>query len=78
MQKFQERLKQARLDSNLTQKQVAEKVGLTEHGYQNYEAGRRDPKFYTVIALADLLGVNLDYLAGRVDEKTEQYQSHDN
>ena len=43
MNEFSERLKELRLSSGLTQKEVAEKVGLTKNALGNFEAGIREP-----------------------------------
>lgn len=62
---FHEHLKKMRKERNLTQKQVATAVGITERNYQLYEAGLQKPGFDSLIALADCFGVSLDYLVGR-------------
>ena len=64
---FAERLRQARNQKGLMQKEVAGQLGMTPRAYQYYEGGRRRPDFETLVALADLLGVSTDYLLGRVD-----------
>ena len=67
MENFNERLKMLRKTHNLTQKQLAEKVGSSERGIQNYEISQRKPTFEIFLALADYFEVSLDYLAGRTD-----------
>lgn len=62
-----ERLIRLRKERHLTQKQVAEGVGLTTIAIQNYESGRRKPAYDILIALADYFNVSLDYLVGRSD-----------
>jgi len=57
-------LKELRLQCNLTQKQVAEAINITERNYQRLEAGE-NPSYTTFIALADYFSVSLDYLAER-------------
>jgi transcriptional regulator with XRE-family HTH domain len=52
----------------LSQKQVAEAVGMTLSAYQRYEYGQREPAFGKLIALADFFDVSLDELAGRKDK----------
>ena len=59
------RLVQLRNERHLTQKQVAEGIGLTTIAIQNYESGRRKPAYDVLIALADYFDVSLDYLVGR-------------
>lgn len=62
-----ERIKELRTRKKLTQKQLAEKTGLSERGIQNYELGERVPTLQVAIALADFFDVSLDYLVGRSD-----------
>lgn len=64
---FQERLRLLRSEKGVSQKQVAESLGITETGYQNYEVGRRKPTFDILPAIADFFGVSTDYLFGRTD-----------
>ena len=62
---FTERLKESRKRKNVTQKQMAEWLGITEQAYQKYEYGMREPNHEATIKLADLLEVTTDYLLGR-------------
>lgn len=65
---FQTRLTNIRRSKGFTQKQVADGIGISEVGLQNYENGRRKPAFDVLIALADFYEVSLDYLVGRSDD----------
>ena len=65
---FQTRLTNIRRSKGFTQKQVADGIGTSEVGLQNYENGRRKPAFDVLIALADFYDVSLDYLVGRSDD----------
>lgn len=58
-------LKQARNKCGLTQKQVADKIGIGQSTYKNYECGTREPCGDKIVALADLFGVSTDYLLGK-------------
>lgn len=64
---FGEHLKEVRLSHNITQKQLAQAIGASERGIQNYETGTRNPTYDILIALADYFDVSLDYLVGRTD-----------
>lgn len=64
---FQERLRLLRTEKGVSQKQVAESLGITEVGYRNYETGRRKPTFDIMPGIADFFGVSTDYLFGRSD-----------
>ena len=61
---FAERLKEARKQKNLKQREVAEHLQITQHSYQQYESGTRRPNFETLLALAAYLDVTTDYLLG--------------
>lgn len=63
---FQERLKEKRLEANLTQAQLAEKISVTTRTIQNYELGTRKPTKYEVVQrLAEALNTTADYLLGQ-------------
>lgn len=64
-----ERLKTIRSDRKLTQKEISDAAGLSINAYQNYELGTRRPAYEAFIAIADILDVSLDYLAGRTDKR---------
>lgn len=63
---FKDKLKEKRLEANLTQVQLAEKVSVTPRTIQNYELGSRRPtKFETVAKLAQVLNTTPEYLLGQ-------------
>lgn len=62
------RFKTVRKEKDLTQKQVADGIGVPERQYQNYEYGKHTPSALILIALADFFDVSLDYLVGRSDD----------
>ena len=67
MQILAKRLKELRVSRRIYQREMAEVLGLSFRGYQNYETGQSEPKLATLIAIADYYGVSIDYLAGRTD-----------
>lgn len=67
---FSERLVLLRKERNLTQKQLAAEIELSELAIQHYESQRRKPAFDALISLADYFDVSLDYLVGRSDDPT--------
>ena len=64
---FGPHLKNIRKSNSLTQKQLAQAIGASESGIQNYELGTRKPTYDMLIALADYFNVSTDYLLGRTD-----------
>lgn len=66
MSKLQyEVLKKYRVKNNYTQKQIADKLNLTQQAYANYENGIRTPNIEILIQLADIYDTSLDRLTGR-------------
>lgn len=64
-------LKKARKNSQYTQPQVAQKLGITTVAYQNYEYGKREPSNELLCKISDLFGVTTDYLLGRDTKEPE-------
>lgn len=62
---FSSNLKNYRLATNRTQREMAEFLGISERGYRNYEIGAREPNLSTLIQIADILNISLDNLVGR-------------
>ena len=67
MSTFGDRFQQLRKSQNLTQKNIADKLGLKIRIIQYYEKNERYPDFERLIAIADYFDVSLDYLVGRSD-----------
>lgn len=65
---FPERLKQLRLDHDLKQSEVAEKIGVSVQSYSAYENGR-EPNFATLALISKYFGVTTDFLLGLTDVK---------
>ena len=68
---FYQRIRDMREDSDLSQQQVADILGITRQQYQLYESGKREMPMHLFIQLADHYNVSLDYLAGRRLKKHE-------
>jgi len=66
---FNERLKQLRAESGLTQEQVAAKLSIAYRNYQRLEAKDNTPNFANLVQIANFFGVSMDYLAGRTDKR---------
>ena len=67
MQILAKRLKELREERRIYQRELAEILGMSFRGYQNYETGQSEPKLATLIVLADYYQVSIDYLVGRTD-----------
>ncbi len=62
-------LKALRLRKNMTQAQLAQKLGLTKSVISAYETGLRLPSYDVLIHIARIFKVSTDYLLG-VESKT--------
>lgn len=67
MKIFQERLVEQRKINKLTQRQVADNLGISQPSYIRYENGTSEPNLTSLSKLADLFDVSVDYLLGRTD-----------
>ncbi|RHS25236.1 XRE family transcriptional regulator [Clostridium sp. AF12-19] len=67
---FNENLRAARERKNMTQKDVADNIGVAKSTYSLYESGNREPNVQTIKKLADLLNVSADNLLGLNQEPT--------
>ena len=67
-QTFSERSKTTRKSLKIKQQEMADAAGITLRGYQYYEAAVQEPSMSNLCALAEHLGVSLDYLVGRTDK----------
>ena len=67
MNKFSERLKDLRIEKNLTQTALANETGLSQAIIANWEAGKKSPTLDSLIIIAKYFGVTIDYLAGLED-----------
>ena len=63
-EKFFENLKDARISAGLSQKEVAEQLGVAKSSYSLYESGKREPDVDKIKKLAQILGVSSDTLLG--------------
>ena len=67
---FNENLKEARLKSGISQKDLAENIGVAKSTYSLYESGKREPNVDTIKKIASSLNVSADTLLGIDNEPT--------
>ncbi len=61
------RLKDLREDKDLTQKEIAKLLFITQQQYSLYEKGYRDIPTAALTALSKFYGVSTDYILGLTD-----------
>ena len=64
-----QRIRDLREDRDLTQKQIAQMLGMSQTGYSKYETGENDIPTQVLIKLADFYQTSIDYLLGRTNQK---------
>lgn len=62
------RVRELRKGKDLTQKQIAEILGMSQTGYSKYETGENDIPTHILIKLADYHRTSVDYLLERTNE----------
>ena len=67
MNAFATRLKELRLENNYTQVKMAEKLGIRQQSYVRYEKGTGEPSLESLVAIAKIFNVSIDYLLGVTD-----------
>lgn len=75
MSKFNVILKKLRLQENLTQQELADKIGVAFSTISMYERGQREPGFETLELIADFFNVDMNYLLGKSKVKNSYTDS---
>lgn len=58
------RIKEARIAKNLTQRELADMLGIKDATLSGYETGTHDPKSNMLIEIARICGTTVNYLLG--------------
>lgn len=75
MSEFAINLRTLRKESNMRQSDLADKLGVAQTTIASYEQDKRFPNHETLIEIADLFNVSIDFLLGRV--KSSKYDIND-
>jgi transcriptional regulator with XRE-family HTH domain len=74
--KFGDRLKDLRIENNLTQKDIAEKLNTGKSTISNYEKNNRLPDINVISMFADFFKVSVDYMMGKTDKRNLEYNNN--
>ena len=66
------KLKALRKNSALTQKQIADVIGIDRSTYSYYENGKASPSLEVLVKIAKVFNVTLDYIIYGEESKTVQ------
>jgi len=77
---FPTRVKELRIENNLTQQQIADKIGIKQSTYSGYENGTYYPQLDILDKIANVFKVSIDYLVGFAFDavSTEEEKTHFN
>ncbi|WP_138752788.1 helix-turn-helix domain-containing protein [Paenibacillus sinopodophylli] len=64
MELFSARLKWIREKKGMTQKEIADMIGMSAAGYGKIENGQREPNLETLVKLSRIVNENSDFLIG--------------
>ena len=65
--KFQERIKELRLQKNMSQMELAKATGISQSAIAKWELGKTEPTATAIITLANFFGETTDYILGVTD-----------
>ena len=71
--RYPERIRELRQDNDYTQTQIAEKLGVAQTTYSQYELDKRPMPIEYLVALCKLYNVSADYMVGLTDKKKPCY-----
>ncbi len=69
--KYNERIREIREDSSLTQQKVADLLHIGQRTYSDYESGKTRIPVDSLLILARFYDVSMDYITGASNIKTE-------
>ncbi|MGY3779298.1 helix-turn-helix domain-containing protein [Isobaculum melis] len=64
-----DKLKELRNKKNLTQKELAQLLNVSQQTIGSWEVGRAEPNNETLILLSEIFNVSTDYLLGKKNDK---------
>lgn len=65
-------LRKLRKEHKLTQAEIAKRLNIAQKTYSNYEIGTREPDLNTLIEIANIYKIGLDFLVGRYAQVAQQ------
>ncbi len=66
---FSQNLQKLRAEKNISQEQLADKIGVSRQSVSAWESGKSSPELEKLIALSELFEISLDELTGEISTK---------
>lgn len=73
MEVFSKRLKSLREGNRYSQKELSDILGISQSYYAKFELDQGEPNLITLVKIADLFEVSIDFLLGRMAEDESSY-----
>ena len=73
---FAQRLKELRKKNNMTQVQLADKLGVSKGTVAMWETGHRSPSVEMILKLSDVFNRNMEYILGHSDDEAPSQFTH--
>ena len=67
------RIRDLREDNNMTQREIAKILGMSQTGYSKYETGENDIPTAILIKLSRFYKTSIDYLLGETNNPKRNY-----
>lgn len=64
MRSFGEKIRDYRIDKDLSQKQMSELIPMNQSNYSKIERGLQEPNLYQLKKIAEILDISVDKLLG--------------
>lgn len=69
-----ELIKELRVEKNLSQDEVAKRIGIGRNSYISFEQGKKELKFSEIIKLSDIFGISLENIKSGTKPNYLKYQ----
>lgn len=70
---FSQNLQKLRAEKNISQEQLADKIGVSRQSVSAWESGKSSPELEKLIALSELFEISLDELTGEISTRKANF-----
>ena len=74
---FNQNLQKLRAEKNISQEQLADKIGVSRQSVSAWESGKSSPELEKLVAISNLFNVSLDELTGEISTKKIDFDKED-
>ena len=74
---FNQNLQKLRAEKNISQEQLADKIGVSRQSVSAWESGKSSPELEKLVAISNLFNLSLDELTGEISTKKIDFDKED-